>query len=421
MSSRRQAALGFIFITLIIDVTGFGIIIPVMPKLITELTGDTISHAAKIGGWLMFSFSFVQFFFAPVLGNLSDKFGRRPILLAALFGFTVDYMILAFAPNITWLFIGRILAGITGASFTTATAYIADITPPEKRAQNFGMIGVAFGVGFIIGPMLGGLLGHFGSRIPFFFSAGLTTLNFLYGFFILPESLKKENRREFEWKRANPVGSLLHMRRYVVVAGLSTSLFFIYLAAHAIQSTWTFFTIERFGWSELMIGISLGVVGLLVAGVQGGLIRIAIPKLGQTRAVYTGLTIYSIGFLLFAFASQSWMMFVFLVPYCLGGIAGPALQGILSGSVPMSEQGELQGGLTSLVSLTSIIGPPLMTNLFSYFTSGKSPVYFPGAAFAAGCIFTLASLFFARRTLSRYSHTTELPKTNSSISEGSDA
>jgi len=408
MSGKKQAALGFIFITLLIDVTGFGIIIPVLPKLITELTHDTISDASKIGGWLMFAFAFMQFFFAPVLGNLSDKFGRRPVLLAALFGFTIDYLILAFAPTIEWLFVGRILAGITGASFTTATAYIADITPPEKRAQNFGMIGVAFGVGFIVGPMLGGLLGHFGSRIPFFASAGLTMLNFLYGYFILPESLKKENRREFELKRANPVGSLLHVRNYPVVAGLSTSLFFIYLAAHSVQSTWTFFTIERFGWSELMIGISLSVVGILVAAVQGGLIRIAIPRLGQKRAVYVGLLFYMVGFTLFAFASESWMMFAILVPYCLGGIAGPALQGIISGSVPMNQQGELQGALTSLISLSSIIGPPLMTNLFAYFTSGTHPLYFPGAAFMAGALLTLLSVILAMRTLATYVHTTEI-------------
>ena len=404
MRDKKQAALGFIFITLLIDVTGFGIIIPVMPKLITELQGGGMSEAARIGGLLMFAFSFMQFFFAPILGNLSDQYGRRPILLAALFGFTIDYLILAFAPTIGWLFLGRILAGITGASFTTASAYIADISPPEKRAQNFGMIGVAFGLGFIIGPVIGGTLGHFGSRWPFFASAAITFLNFLYGYFILPESLKKENRRPFEWKRANPWGSLVVLRRFPVISGLVGSFFFIYVAAFSVQSTWTFFTMEQFKWNELMVGYSLGTVGLLVAIVQGGLIRIVIPKIGQKRSIYFGLALYTLGLVLFAFASQSWMMFAFLVPYCLGGIAGPAIQGIISNEVPPNQQGELQGGLTSLISVTSIIGPPLMTNIFAGFTSKNAIVYFPGAPFLTGAILMLVSLILAMRTLATYPH-----------------
>jgi len=408
MADKRQAALGFIFITLLLDVTGFGIIIPVMPKLISELIHGNMSDAARYGGWLMFTFSVMMFLFSLVLGNLSDQYGRRPVLLLSLFGLGIDYLILAFAPTIGWLFFGRLLAGITGASFTTGSAYIADITPPEKRAQNFGMIGVAFGLGFIIGPVIGGLLGHFGSRVPFFAAAGLTFLNWLYGFFILPESLKKENRRKFELKRANPVGSLVHLRKYPVISGLIGSLVCIYIAAHAVQSTWTFFTMDQFKWTEIMVGISLGVVGALVAAVQGGLIRLIMPKLGQKRSVYAGLSLYCLGFLLFAFASQSWMMFAFLVPYCLGGIAGPALQGIISSQVPANEQGELQGALTSLMSVTSIVGPPLMTNLFSYFTSSRAPVYFPGAAFMAGAIITLLSVILAMRSLSDYIHHTEI-------------
>ncbi|MFI5134566.1 MAG: TCR/Tet family MFS transporter [Chitinophagales bacterium] len=404
MKNKRTAALGFIFITLLIDVTGFGIIIPVLPKLITELQGGGMSEAARVGGLLMFAFSFMQFFFAPILGNLSDQYGRRPVLLAALFGFTIDYLILAFAPSIGWLFLGRILAGITGASFTTASAYIADISPPEKRAQNFGMIGVAFGLGFIIGPVIGGTLGHFGSRLPFFASAGITFLNFLYGYFILPESLKKEHRRKFEWKRASPWGSLVQLRKFPVIGGLVFSFFFIYVAAFAVQATWTFFTMEQFKWDEMMVGYSLGAVGLLVALVQGGLIRIIIPKIGQKRSIYLGLALYTLGLALFAFASQSWMMFAFLVPYCLGGIAGPAIQGIISNEVPANQQGELQGGLTSLISITSIIGPPLMTNIFAAFTSKNAIVYFPGAPFLAGAILMLVSLILAMRTLASYPH-----------------
>lgn len=402
MINNRKPALGFIFITLLIDITGFGIIIPILPKLISNLIHGTLSEASLYSGWLMFAFSIMQFLFAPVLGNLSDRFGRRPILLLSLAGFGLDYLILAFAPNIIWLFIGRTIAGIMGASFTTASAYIADISNDENRAQNFGMIGAAFGLGFIIGPVIGGVLGQFGTRVPFIAASALTLLNALYGYFILPESLAKENRRKFDWKRANPIGSLVQLKKYPVIAGLIGSLIFIYIAAHAVQSTWTFFTMEVFSWNEAMVGYSLGFVGLLVAIVQGGLIRFINPKLGQKNSVYLGLALNGLGFLLFAFARESWMMFAFLIPYCLGGIAGPAIQSIIAGQVPANEQGELQGALTSLISATSIVGPPLMTNIFAYFTSNAAPVYFPGSAFVAGAILTVISIFLAMRTLSSY-------------------
>jgi DHA1 family tetracycline resistance protein-like MFS transporter len=404
MAGKRNAALGFIFITLLIDVTGFGIIIPVMPDLIRELIGGTLSQASVYQGWLMFSFAIMQFVFSSVLGNLSDRYGRRPVLLFALFGFGLDYLVLAFAPSIGWLFVGRILAGITGASFTTATAYIADISTPENRAQNFGMVGAAFGLGFIIGPAMGGVLGQYGSRIPFFVAAGLALLNGLYGFFVLPESLKPENRRKFDWKRANPIGSLVNLGRYPVILGLVGSYICISIAGHAAQSTWTYFTMEKFHWNKAWVGYSLAFVGFMVALVQGGLIRVINPKLGPKRSVYFGLALYALGFVLFAFASKGWMMFAFLVPYCLGGIAGPALQGIMSGQVPANEQGELQGALTSLMSLTSIIGPLLMTNLFSYFTQEGTPVYFPGAPFLMGAVLTVISVFLAMRSLSTYIH-----------------
>lgn len=402
--SKRNPAIGFIFITLLIDITGFGIIIPVIPKLIAQMVGGNLSDASVYGGWLMFAFSIMQFLFSPVLGNLSDRFGRRPILLLALLGFGLDYLFLAFAPSLIWLFVGRIIAGITGASITTATAYIADVSTPEKRAQNFGLIGVAFGVGFIIGPVLGGVLGQWGTRIPFIAAACLTLLNCLYGYFILPESLKPENRRAFDWKRANPIGSLRELKRYPVIAGLVGSLLFIYIAAHATQSTWVYYTMEKFHWNEALVGYSLGFVGLMVAIVQGGLIRVITPKLGYKRSVYWGLLLYTIGFLLLAFASKSWMMFAFLIPYCLGGIAGPALQAIISSQIPANEQGALQGALTGLVSITSIIGPLIMTNLFAYFTGSKAPFYFPGAPFLMGGMLTLFSVFFAMRSLTGYIH-----------------
>jgi DHA1 family tetracycline resistance protein-like MFS transporter len=346
----------------------------------------------------------MMFLSSPVLGNLSDRYGRRPILLISLFGLGIDYLVLSVAPTIGWLFAGRLVAGIGGASFTTAQAYIADISPPEKRSQNFGLIGVAFGLGFIIGPVIGGLLGQLGPRVPFVAAAGLSLLNWLYGYFVLPESLHAAHRRPFHWKRANPVGSLLQLRRYPVIAGLVGSLLCIYIAAHAVQSTWAFFTMETFHWDEKTVGYSLGVVGVLVAAVQGGLIRVVIPRIGQKKSLYIGMALYGIGLLLFAFASKSWMMFVFLVPYCLGGLAGPALQGIISSEVPANEQGELQGGLTSLISVTSIVGPPLMTNIFSYFTSAAAPVYFPGSVFLAGAIFTIVSLALAMRSLAAHDH-----------------
>jgi MFS transporter, DHA1 family, tetracycline resistance protein len=402
MSSGRQAAIGFIFVTILIDTIGFGIIIPVLPNLIIELTHGTTSEAASIGGWLLFAFAIVQFLFAPILGGLSDRYGRRLILLGSLFGFGLDYIFLALAPTIGWLFVGRIIAGAFGASFTTAAAYIADISTPEKRGQNFGMMGAAFGLGFIIGPAIGGLLGAFGSRVPFMAAAGLSLLNWLYGYFVLPESLKTENRRAFDWKRANPIGSLLNLKRYPVVLGLVASLMLIYIAAHAVQSNWSYYTMEKFGWGPAMIGISLAAVGLLIAIVQGGLIRIIIPAWGQKNSLYIGLALYSLGFFLFAIATESWMMFAFLIPYCLGGIAGPALQGIISGQIPPNSQGELQGALTSLMSVTSIIGPLLMTQLFRAFTGSSNPYYFPGAPMVMAGILTLLSLLLAMRALTGF-------------------
>lgn len=401
MASKSNSALIFIFITLLIDVTGLGIIIPVLPTLIQELIGGNLSQAARYGGFLMFSYAAMQFLFSPILGGLSDQYGRRPILLASLLGFGLDYIFLGFASTIEWLFIGRIIAGIMGASFTTGGAYIADVSTPENRAQNFGLIGAAFGVGFIIGPVLGGVLGQYGARVPFFVSAGLALLNLIYGYFILPESLKTENRRKFDWKRANPISSILNLKRYPVIVNLIASLLFIYIAGHATQGIWTYYTMEKFGWNQQWVGYSLGFVGLTVAIVQGGLTRILIPKLGPKRAVFIGLGFYALGFLLFAFASKGWMMFAFMIPYSLGGLAGPSLQGIISSQVPPNEQGELQGSLTSLVSLTSIVGPLFMTGLFSYFTTPQNPFYFPGAPFIAGAIFTIVSLLLAIRPLTK--------------------
>jgi DHA1 family tetracycline resistance protein-like MFS transporter len=401
MASNKQAAVGFIFATILIDVIGLGIIIPVVPQLLQHLMHITdksdISSIAKPAMLMTFIYAVMQFIFAPILGSLSDHYGRRPILLFSLLGFGVDYIFLAFAPTIGWLFVGRMIAGITGASITTAAAYMADISDEKSRAKNFGMIGAAFGLGFIIGPLLGGLLGEWGPRIPFLVAAGLALINALYGYFILPESLDKEHRRAFDIKRANPIGSLKNLNKYPAVFGLIISLLFIYLAAHAVQSNWSFANISKFGWTPKMIGISLGVVGLLVSLVQGVLIRFINPKIGNEKSVYYGIMLYAIGLTLFAFASQSWMMFLFLIPYCLGGISGPALQAIISLHVSKNEQGELQGSLTGLQSLTTIIGPPMMIGLTSYFSIKNDPshIYFPGAAFLLGALFMILSAIIA--------------------------
>jgi DHA1 family tetracycline resistance protein-like MFS transporter len=398
---KKQAALGFIFATLFIDIMGLAIIIPVIPKLIEKLIHGNVSDASWYGGWLTAAYAIMQFLCAPIIGNLSDRFGRRPVLLCSLLGFAIDYAFSAFAPTIAWLFVGRIIAGITGASYTTANAYIADISEPEKRAANFGLVGVAFGLGFIIGPALGGLLGKYDIHYPFIAAAGLALLNAIYGYFILPESLSVEHRRPFQLKRANPVGTLIQLKKYQSVIGLAASLFLIYIAGQAVQSVWTYYTMQKFNWSEGTVGFSLAFVGVLTAAVQGGLIRVIIPKIGNERSIWIGLLFYAAGLILFAFATKGWMMFAFLIPYCLGGIAGPAIQGYISSSVPPNAQGEVQGGLTSLMSLSAIIGPLLMTQSFYYFTKPNRFFQFPGAPYIIGSVLMLLSAVLAVRSFKR--------------------
>ena len=401
MANPRKAAVGFIFITLLIDVMGWGLIIPVMPKLISELKHIPVNEASSYGALLLSVYAITQFIFAPVIGNLSDRYGRRPVLLSSMLGFGIDYIFLALAPSYGWLFIGRIIAGFTGASFTTAAAYIADVSTPQTRAKNFGVIGAAFGLGFVIGPALGGLLAGWGVRAPFYAAAGLCLLNALYGYFVLPESLSKEHRRAFEWRRANPFGSLQFLRKTPGIGGLAICYFLIYLAGQAVQGNWSFFTIYRFSWSEKMVGISLAVVGLLVGAVQAGLTRVVNPKLGNVKSIYVGLFLYTVGLILFAFATKGWMMFAFLIPYCLGGIATPSLQATLAKHVLPNQQGELQGALTGLMSLTTIIGPLMMNNLFTFFTSKKAPFHFPGIPFFLAALFMLSSLIIAWSLLNK--------------------
>ena len=378
---KGSASILFIFITLVIDVLGIGLIVPIMPTLISSFTGGDLSSASQYSGWMMASYAIMQFLFSPVLGGLSDQFGRRPIILISLLGFSINYLISALAPSLMWLFLARIFSGITGASFTTAQAYIADISKPEDRAKNFGMVGAAFGIGFIIGPAVGGFLGSYGVTVPFYASAILTLLNALYGYFVLPESLAQENRRKFDIKRANPLGSLKIFTRYPLITGLVGGYFCLQLAGQAHPSTWSYFTMKVFSWTPTEVGYSLAFVGARVAIVQGGLSRFIMPKLGDKRAILYGLMMYGLGFFLFAYATKSWMMYLFMVPFGLGGIAGPALQSMITQQVGPDAQGELQGGLTSLQSITTILGPLVASNMFAYFTSSAAPIQFPGAAF----------------------------------------
>jgi DHA1 family tetracycline resistance protein-like MFS transporter len=390
-------ALIFIFVTIFIDTVGLGIIIPVTPKIIEQLTHEGLSEAARYGGWLMFVFSAMQFLCAPLIGNLSDRYGRRPVLILSLLAIGVDYAITGLAPTIAWLFVGRFLSGIAGASYSTANAYIADVTPPEKRAQNFGLVGAAFGLGFIAGPALGGIVGEYGARLPFFVSAGLAFLNALYGFLVLRESLPKTQRRKFELWRANPVGALEALSRYPAIFGLCGVTVLMRLAHDANPSIYSYYTILKFHWTPAQLGYSLMALGAMTTLVFGLLTRLIIPRIGEVRAVYLGLACGALGFFGYALATETWMFYAWMTVWSFMGLAGPALSAIMSRHVPATEQGELQGALASMGSLTSIIAPPLLTNIFGYFTRAAAPLYFPGAAFcAAGLCLLAAALLFAR-------------------------
>ena len=398
MPTRRNAVF-FILLTVLLDVIGFGIIIPVLPNLLVELEGITVSEASAYGGYLLTAFAVTQFICSPVVGGLSDRYGRKPIILLSLFGFTLDYLLLAFAPSYAWLVVGRIIAGAFGASYTVAMAYIADNSTTGDRARNFGYVGAAFGAGFVIGPSLGGLLGEYGLRLPFYVAAGLTFVNFLYGLFVLPESLATENRRPFSWARANPVGTLRQLAGYKSIRLLLVTMFLFNVGVHAVNSNWAYFVIYRFGWSELLVGVSLAVAGVMVGAAQAVLSQRVKDWIGTARGILLGLAFYTLGMLLFSVASQSWMMFLFIVPYCLGGIAAPILQAYLTDQVGDDQQGELQGGLTALQSLTTIIGPVLMTSLFAYTTGDDAPFYFPGSAFLLAAVLMGSSVLVARRGL----------------------
>lgn len=387
----RKPALVFIFITLFLDVLGIGLIVPILPKLVDQLAEGGIASASYLYGVLAGLYSLMQFLFAPVLGSLSDRFGRRPVILVSLFGSGLDYFLMAWAPTIAWFFLGRILSGITGANFAAAAAYIADVSPKEKRAANFGIIGAAFGLGFICGPALGGWLGHFGLRVPFYAAAILTLINWLYGYFVLPESLKPENRRTFSWRRANPLGALLQLKKEKLVSGLSVSYFLSSVAHQVYPSIWVLYTAFRYQWDTKQTGLSLALVGLMAAIVQGGLARAIIPKIGERNAAVYGFAVMALALIGYGCASEGWMVYPLIVFGSLSGLSVPAVQGMISRTVGDDQQGEIQGSLTSLQSVAGFLGPPLATGVFGYFVSKEAPLLLPGAPFFLSAVIVVVA------------------------------
>jgi len=389
-TTRR--GLSLVFMIMFLDVIGIAIIMPVLPTYLRELTGDSISEAAIDGGWLLLVYAGMQFLFAPFIGNLSDRFGRRPVLLACILTFAIDNLICALATSYWMLFVGRVLAGISGASFGTAAAYIADVSTDETRAKNFGLMGIAFGTGFALGPVVGGLLGEFGPRVPFYGAAALAFLNFVAAWFLLPESLEPANRRRFEFSRANPLGALLQMRNYPGVLWIGL-VFFCYWLAHAVYpSVWSFVAAFRYGWSEGQIGLSLGVFGIGGAIVMAFVLPRVVPKLGEYRTAVLGLSFSMLGLAGYGAAWQGWMVYVVIACTALESLADPPLRSIASARVPPSAQGELQGALTSVSSFTTIIGPLIFTQVFSHFTGPQAPVVFAGAPYALAAVILLIGL-----------------------------
>jgi len=397
---NRRFALSVVFFTALMDSIGFGIILPVMPTLLMEVSAEGLSSSAVYGGWLMFSFAIMQFVAMPILGNLSDAYGRKPVLLGSLLVLSINYLIMGLAQSLVLLFIGRLISGIGSATFSTCNAYIADVTSVEERAQFFGLMGAAFGLGFVIGPVLGGFLGEYGSRVPFFATAGLIFFNLLVGLIFLPESHTPNNRRPFEIRRANPFSAMKQMSQFKIAFGIIGVLFLYNMGHHALPAVWTFWGIEKFDWSPREIGYSLGFIGILMVFSQGYLIRIVIPALGMRWAGVVGLSFTITAFLGYALSQTPTMAYMFMIAGALGGLAGPAMSGIASSQVGPDQQGELQGAIGSVGSLTNIISPLLMTMVFGIYTGSDAPFYFPGAPFILAAILTMMSLvLFFRITI----------------------
>ncbi len=386
-------ALTFIFITVLLSMIGLGIIIPVMPDMIMTLTGTDVSEAARLGGYLVAAFALTQFLASPILGALSDRFGRRPVILVSLFSYAVDFAIMAMAPTYAWLFVARMISGACAATFATANAFIADVSTPEKRAANFGLEASAYGLGFIIGPLLGGFAGEFGTRWPFIIACVLTLANFTFGYFVLPESLKPENRRKFEWSRANPLGGVLSMARYPIVIGVLFAYFLMQFAHNSLPAVWAYFTNAKFGWTAFETGLSLGYVGLTAAFVQGYLTRKVVPRIGETKAVIIGIAALVTSLLGYAFFVPTGAYVYFWVTVgALGGFMMPGMQGIMSRATPANEQGELQGAIASIMSLTLVISPFAMTQVFARYTAEGRDFTFPGAPWLLAALVLAAAL-----------------------------
>jgi MFS transporter, DHA1 family, tetracycline resistance protein len=400
-AGARKGSIPFILVTVALDTLGIGLLIPVGPRLVESLVGDDLTAGTRWFGLLMSLYSLMQFFFSPVLGGLSDRFGRRAVIFGSLLGAVMSYLASGFAPVLWWLFAGRAVAGMTGASFSAAGAYVADVTPPDERAQAFGMIGAAFGLGFVLGPALGSALGGFGLRVPYFVAAGLNLVNLLYGMFVLPESLAVDNRRRFSLARANPFGAMRALTRHPLVRGLTVTMFCSFLAQMILQGVWALQTQTRYGWTIVQVGLSLTAVGFSAALVQGLLVRQVVARMGERRALVLGIVASMLGFVAFGLADRGWLMYVFIVPFALGGIAGPATQALISRHVPPTEQGEIQGAMMSLQGLTAIAGPVIGTRLLARYGSAGAEPYVPGAAFFASAVLSAIGLAFALRLFAR--------------------
>ncbi|MEM9061951.1 MAG: TCR/Tet family MFS transporter [Pseudomonadota bacterium] len=390
-AARRHAAL-FVFVTVALDSMGIGVILPVMPDLMQELADASIGEAALWGGYLSFSYATMQFLFSPMVGNLSDRYGRRPVLLISLAMLAVDYVVMALAPNLWVLFIGRILSGLAGATYSTATAYIADVTPKDRRAAAFGLVGAGFGVGFVFGPAVGGLMAEFGTRAPFYAAAAVAFANFVYGWLILPESLAPENRRTFEWSRANPLGAILEIRRFPMVTWLLGAIMLYNIAHTVYPAVWSYFTKAGLGWSNAEIGLSLALVGICFAIVQGGLIGWILKRLGEVRTALLGFIANIVGMAGIGLATSDWMIYALMPVTALGALVAPALTGLMANRIPDNQQGELQGLMSSLQAVVAIFSPLFLTQLFGYFTSGPVETHFAGAPFIAASIIMVLAL-----------------------------
>src|SRR5262245_61203381 len=400
--TSSRAALTFVLLTVFIDSLGYGIIIPSLPSIIQELTGEPLSTAADWGGYLMAVYALLQFFMAPVFGNLSDRFGRRPLLLGSLAAFGVDFLLTGLATSMTWLFIGRMVAGIFGASYAMAGAYIGDISNDQNRARNFGFIGAAWGSGFTLGPVIGGFVAeHLDPRAPFYVAAALALANVVFGYFTLPESLTPEKRRKFEWARANPFGAFKSLAHLPMVAGLLVAVFLYQVAHDSLPAVWMFYTQLKFGWGPSEVGLSLTFVGIMTVIVMGGLTGVVVPKLGEPRAIVLGFLLMTLGFFGYALSTETWMLYVAIAVGSLGGIGTPAMQSVMSKEVGPSAQGELQGAVASLSSVAAVISPLVMTQLFSHFSKPGARVHFPGAPFLVAGVLVLACAFIGARAVRR--------------------